>query len=234
MNWKLLIINFSFFCFIPLTAQACPSGNSKSHAYIRRENNRCEGLISPNVSPGSVDLISFSTGELSNRYPSKLHLRVPMKGVPMKGKKYPELRLESYYRRYLLDKITLKRDTNGFNFPLKTTILQKAGIPSRSLRALSHINRNGNIIYFPVVLGRISDKYQFVVKNPHRRSFSKIQIRYKGKPVFNTSRKIPRKQIKISWKYGKARPGIYELYLEDSKNKSVPHKFRFQHNPHLL
>ena len=230
MNWKLLIVNLSFLCFIPLTAQACPSGNPKSHAYIRRENNRCEGLTSRNVSSG-FDLISFSTGELSNNYPSELKIR-----VPMKGKKAPELQLESYYRRYLLDEITLQPDANGFNFPLKTTILEEAGIPSQTLRALSHINRNGNIIYFPVVLGGASDKYQFVVNNPHGRSFSKIQIRYQGKPVFNvpTSKKIRKKQIKIPWEYGKARSGIYELYLEDSKNKSMSRKFRFQHNPNLL
>lgn len=226
MNWKLLVINLSFLCFIPVSAQACPSGNPESNAYIRRDDNRCEGVISRNASRG-LRLTSFSTGELSNKYPTKLDIR-----IPMKGKTPPELKLESYYRRYLLDKITLQRSPNGFSFPLKTTILQKAGIPSRSLRALSHIKRNGNDIYFPVVLGGVSNQYQFVLYSSEGRSFPKIQIRYQGKPVFTTSRKIPRKQHKIPWKYGKAPSGIYELYLEDSKNRVS--KFRFQHNPNLL
>ena len=75
-NYKLLFIGLLLFCFNPKVAQACPrTRNPRSLAYVRRENNRCEGLQRRNISSSTFDLISFSTSNI-NRYPKTLNIRV--------------------------------------------------------------------------------------------------------------------------------------------------------------
>ncbi|MEH2181188.1 hypothetical protein [Nostoc sp.] len=226
MKWQLTLTSLLLLGLSPLTAQACLSGNPESLAYIRRDNNRCEGLQKRNVSSG-LELISLSTGKL-NSYPDILNIR-----LSALGNTAPELQVQSYYRKYLLNEINLQSSENGFTFPLETTVLKKAGIPSNTLRAIAYINRNGEITYVPVILGEVIGKYEFVVYSSERRKFHTIEIRHKGKALVKESRNIPQQgQIQFTWTYGDAPNGIYELYLKDDRNQ--PYTFRFQHNPNLL
>ncbi|MBX9254312.1 hypothetical protein H1Q63_10220 [Desmonostoc muscorum CCALA 125] len=226
MKWQFTLTSLFLLGFSPLTAQACLTGNPESLAYIRRDNNRCEGLQKRNVS-SRLELISLSTGKLTS-YPATLNIRVPALGsIP------PKVQVQSHYRKYLLDKIDFEYSTNGFVFPLKTTVLTKAGIPSNTLRAIAYINQNGQITYVPVILGGVIGKYNFVVYSSERRIFRTIEIRHNGKALRKESRNTPQQgQIQFTWTYGDAPSGIYELYLKDDQNQ--PYTFRFQHNPNLL
>jgi flagellar basal-body rod modification protein FlgD len=227
MKWKILILSLFLLSFSPLNVQACDPGDPQSLAYIRRDDNRCEGLQKRNVS-SRFDLISLSTGKL-NVYPAILNIR-----IPMTGNTPPELEVQSFSRKYLLDQVKFQSSTSGFTFLLKTTVLQNAGIPSESLRSLASINRNGEIIYIPVILGTVSDKYEFVLYSSKPTTLRTVEIRYKGQKFYpkDFPRKIPQKQIHFTWTYGNAPAGIYELYLVDGQNQ--PHTFPFQHHPSLL
>jgi len=59
MKYQFLLTTLFIFSFSTLPVQACLSGNSQSTNYIRRENNRCEGIQPRNVGSG-INLISGS------------------------------------------------------------------------------------------------------------------------------------------------------------------------------
>ncbi|ARV63105.1 hypothetical protein BZZ01_18855 [Nostocales cyanobacterium HT-58-2] len=229
MNWKPLLTSVFLLSFSPLVAQACPQGNPQSLAYILREDNRCEGLLPRQASTTGFDLISLSTGKaIDGNYPATLSIR-----VPITGNTPPEyFEIQSSYKNYLLNKVTFSPGAKGFTFPLKTTILQKAEIPSKSLEALAFFKRNGKPIHIPVILGTVSDKYDFILYSSERRSFPTVEIRSNGRTFKLPPQKIPKKYIYFTWSYQNAPPGIYELYLVDDQNQ--PRSFWFQHNPSLF
>ena len=227
-NYKLLFIGLLLFCFNPKVAQACPrTRNPRSLAYVRRENNRCEGLQRRNISSSTFDLISFSTSNIY-RYPKTLNIRV--RGT---GRTRPIIEVQSFFRNYRLDRVKARYTAFGFNFPLKTGVLRRAAIPWRKLRSLAYINRNSNRIYFPVILGKSSGKYKFIINSPRRNTFPIFKIRRNGRTILSKPRKTPRRgHITLTWKYGKAPAGIYELYIVNGKGKR--RTFRFRHNPRWL
>ena len=108
-----------------------------------------------------------------------------------------------------------------------------AGIPWKALRSIAWINRKSRYIYFPVILEKSSGKYEFIIYSPQRTTFPTIKIRRNGKTVLSKSLKIPRRgHIKFTWKYGKARAGLYKLYIKNGKGQR--RTFRFKHNPKWL
>jgi hypothetical protein len=58
MNRNILIASLFILGINSTPALGCSQGNPKSTAYIRRDNNRCEGIIPEKVS-GTFSLISF-------------------------------------------------------------------------------------------------------------------------------------------------------------------------------
>ncbi|MFM6133694.1 MAG: hypothetical protein ACKO3K_02735 [Cuspidothrix sp.] len=62
MKYQFLLTTLFIFSVSTLPVQACPSGNSQSTNYMRRENNRCEGIQPRNVRSG-ISLISLTGGQ---------------------------------------------------------------------------------------------------------------------------------------------------------------------------
>lgn len=226
MNPKIILSSLLILSLSPLAAQACPQGNPESLAYIRRDGNRCEGLGDRSAT-GTFSLISFSTGNLSS-YPNTLNIR-----VPVTGNTSPEITLQSFERNYRLDEIKARSNSSGFTFDLSTKVLQKAQVPAQSLRALAFITRDSVPVYFPVILGQPSGRYEFVVHSPQRTTFPTFEIRHNSKVVVRRPRNNPQQgQIRFAWKYGNAPAGLYELYIVDGQKQS--RTFRFEHNPKRL
>lgn len=207
----------------PLAAQACPAGNSDSLAYIRRDNNRCEGLRDRNASSG-FDLVSFATTNLGDNYPSNLNIRVPGTGDTR-----PAVVVQSFDRNYRLDNLNSIQTSDGYSFPLNTRVLQQADVSTQSLRATAYITRDSSPVYFPVVLGQSSSAYEFVIYSPQRSTFPTFEIRQNGKTVYKNPRNTPQQGlIRLTWSYGNAPAGSYELYIVDGEGQR--RSFRFEHN----
>ena len=214
----------------PLSAQAaCPVGQPSALNYIRRDNNRCEGLRDRQDASGSLSLISFVTTNLTS-LANPLNIRVV-------GSPTPTLQVQEFSRNYRLDDVQMQASGNDAVFPLNSRILQNAGIkdPNRLL-AIASVTRNAAAVYYPTILGQASGSYTFVLYAPQPTVFKKIQIRQPsqpGKPYLNQSLSQPRTgQIPFKWNYGSAPAGDYELYVEDSQGKQ--RRFPFKHNRQWL
>lgn len=217
-----------FLSFIPLSAQACPPGHPQSLAYIRRDDNRCEGVQPTEVS-AALNFTSFTTHSLSNEYPDILSLFVP--GT---GNSKPEITLQSLVRNYLLDSLTnLTPKGTGYQFNLDTKpVLQKAKVPLTSLRATAYITRNSQPIYYPVILGSPSGKYTFVLYAPQRTRFPILEIRRNGKTLFSNPRQNPtRGEVILTWDYRNTPPGQYELYIiaDQQQSGKIERRIVFEH-----
>lgn len=228
MKFRILLLSLLLFSLNPLAAQACSEGHPRSLAYIRRDNNRCEGLLnSRNISTRTFSLISFSTSNL-NSYPNTLKIEVP--GT---GNRQPNIAVQSFYRNYRLDELKSESGSSGFSFPLNTNVLKKSDIPIRILRATAYITRNSASVYFPVIFGQPSGRYEFVLYSPQRTTFPTIEIRRQGQVLFRNSRQTPQRgEIPFTWEYGKAPAGTYELYIVDGEGED--RTFRFQHDSSWL
>lgn len=227
MKAKILLPSLLLLSLTPPAAQACPPGHPNSLAYILRDNNRCEGLRDRRYASSTFSLISFFTGNLNN-YPDILTLRVPsISNVS------PTIEVQSFFRNYRLDSLVLRPGSKGFTFLLNTTVLKRANVPIGSLRATAYITRNSELIYFPVILGQPSGRYEFVVYSPERTTFPTFEIRRNNRAVFRNPRRFPHQgQIHLFWEYGNAPAGTYELYMIDGKGQR--RSFRFEHNPNWL
>jgi hypothetical protein len=209
----------------PLAAQACPTGNSSSLAYIRRDGNRCEGIQNRDVS-GSLSLIAFSTSSLGAEFPDTMNIRLP--GTDRTS---PAIVVQSFTgRNYRLDTLDTTQTDTGYTFALNTNILQRADIAPQTLRASAFITRESRRIYFPVILGQPSGSYKFVINSPQRTSLPTFEIRRNGRAVYSSSRSQPQQgQVSLTWIYGDADAGSYELYIVDGEGTS--RSFSFEHNP---
>lgn len=226
---KLFLLLTTFLLTLtPISAQAaCPSGDPNKLNYIRRDNNRCEGMRDRRDASGSLALVSFVTSNLS-ALPNPLAIRVA-------GSTSPNLEVQDLSRNYRLDEVKMNRSGNSAIFPLNTRILRSVGINVNSLLAVAYVIRNASPVYYPTILGNASRSYTFVLYAPRPTSFRKIQIRRAGKSTLylNTSLSQPREgQIPFQWSYGKAPAGSYELFVEDSRGN--PRRFLFEHNPQWL
>lgn len=221
------LIGFLVLISLPSAAQVCPRGNPASLAYIRRDNNRCEGLQDYRYSSSGFELISYSTTQLSD-YPSSLTIRIPGTGrVP------PKVEMLSYIKNYLLDEIATAPTALGFSFSLDTSVLRQAKVPFTSLRSIAYLIRGSTLVYYPVVLGQPAKEYTFVVESPKRVTFPTFEIRRNGKAVIKNPILRPRSgQIRFNWDYQNAPAGTYELYIVNSDGQS--RAFRFEHNPDWL
>ena len=213
----------------PLSAEAvCPTTGSSTFSYMRRDNNRCEGLRDRQNASGSLSLVSFVTSNLGT-LTNPLNIRVA-------GSTTPTLEVQEFSRNYRLDEVQMQPSGNSAIFPLNPKILQNAGITTtNSLLAVAYVIRNASPVYYPTVLGKASGNYTFVLFAPKPTAFKKIQIRKLGnsKPYLNQSLSQLREgEIPFQWSYGNAPAGDYELYVEDSQGKQ--RRFPFKHNRQWL
>ncbi len=229
MKIKILLVSLLLFILFPNLAYAsCNTGNPWSVAYIRRNNNRCEGILDRNISTSSFpDLISFATSNLTE-YPNDLLIQVPVSSKELK------VSIQSFTKRYRLDELKLEDNQSNLTFKLNTRkVLQhrRVQIPFDSLRSLAFMIEDSEPLYFPVVLGKNSDEYEFVINAVRRTAFPVLEIRHEGETIFKfEERNNPQRgHIRLLWNYKNAVEGNYELYLETSEGKT--RSFPFQHNP---
>ncbi|WP_088239449.1 hypothetical protein [Calothrix rhizosoleniae] len=230
MKYQFLYTSLFLFSLSTLPAQACPTGNPRTTTYMRRENNRCEGIQSRNVVSG-INLISIATRGITS-YPNFLTLQ-----IPRLGNTNPDIKVQSLSKNYLLDQLSLRRRRNRFSFKLKSHVLKKANVPPQSLRALAEVNA----VYLPVTIGRTSGKYEFVFYSSRRSKFSTFEILRNGKVVHSSPRKYARRGETIfTWNGKQARRGRYQIHViaEQERIGRPAEKFRrryyFQHNPNWL
>ncbi|NJR52181.1 MAG: hypothetical protein HC780_24040 [Leptolyngbyaceae cyanobacterium CSU_1_3] len=212
----------------PPAQAACPTGNPTTLSYIRRDNNRCEGLRDRRDASGSLSLVSFATSSLSN-LSDPLTIRVA-------GSANPTLEVQEFSRNYRLDAVRMNPSGNGATFSLNPKILRNAGITTpNSLLAIAYVIRNASPIYYPTILGNASGTYTFVLFAPKPTAFRKIQIRRSGdsKTYLNQSLRQSREgEIPLQWNYSNAPAGDYELFVEDSQGSQ--RRFPFKHNRQWL
>ena len=211
--------------FQPAAAETCPSGNPSSLAYIRRDGNRCEGLLDHHHISGSFDLIGFYTSTLTREYPNTMTIHVPGTGSTT-----PNVEVQSFYRNYRLDKLQLRSKTGEARFALDTEILQKASVPPYTLQALAYAVVGSSRTHFPVILEKPAAQYKFVLYSPQRQEFPTLEIRRNGQVLYSNPRRIPKQgQIVFTWEYGNAPAGTYELHVVNGEGRR--RVYRFRHNP---
>jgi flagellar basal-body rod modification protein FlgD len=167
----LIIWNLSF-----LNAQACSPGNPNLVKYIRRDNNRCEGIKERTDISGSLRLVSLTTSNIKNLNDS-LTLEIPR----LTNNLEPEVVVRAINYRYQLDKLTLISQSNAYNFSWSTYVLKKANIPINSLRATAIIGPQS--VYIPVVIGQPTNHYELVFFTNRPARFLNLEIRHNGKAL---------------------------------------------------
>lgn len=221
-----IILICLFLSIYPLNAETCPTKANNFYAYQRRDNNRCEGIKTREIS-SKFDLIAYSTGQINN-YPEILKIR-----IPKTSNQEPKITILSYVQNYLLDQLKLSQDQQYFLFNLKTKpILQKTNIPPKTLRATATLRENSRNVFYPVILNQATKTYNIVLYSSAKRSFPVVELRYQGNPFPSNLKPIKTPQdreIKLQWNYQNAPKGLYELYLKD--NNDQERSFYLQHNP---
>ena len=230
---RIAFLTLTILSLTPLSAIACQNGHPDSLAYIRRDENRCEGLKDGQDVSLSFRLTSLVSRSL-NSYPDTLTVK-----IPAPNNSTPNLVIQSYFRNYRLDEIKLVKSASNFIFNLPTTILQKAKIPLNKLRALAYITEKSQNVYFPVILGTPSPQYEFVIYSPERVIFTNLEVRHNGKVIPGSQSPRPNPiqgEVVYTWNPAKApENGRYELYVQaKGENQTRAYSYYFEHQNNWL
>ena len=230
---RIAFLTLTILSITPLSAIACQNGHPDSLAYIRRDENRCEGLKDGQDVSLSFRLTSLVSRSL-NSYPDTLTVK-----IPAPNNSTPNLVIQSYFRNYRLDEIKLVKSASNFIFNLPTTILQKAKIPLNKLRALAYITEKSQNVYFPVILGTPSPQYEFVIYSPERVIFTNLEVRHNGKVIPGSQSPRPNPiqgEVVYTWNPAKApENGRYELYVQaKGENQTRAYSYYFEHQNNWL
>jgi hypothetical protein len=236
MNAKLLFASVIALTLSQMPALACPEGNPRSTAYIRRGNNRCEGIKREPVSANSLRLISIATRNIPS-YPAEVSMKIP--GINGGGK--PEVKVQSLDKNYQLDNPSLTENSGFYTLLWDSYVLKQETVPSNSLRALASVNFGSQVVYAPVILGQSSGQYEFVFYSPSRVKFPVFRILRNGKEVYSNPRKVAQtNEMIFTWDGRNAPAGRYELQIEaeieprGKPTEKINRKFVFEHNPNWL
>jgi hypothetical protein len=224
-----------------LAAFACPGGKSSTSIdYIRRDNNRCEGIKPIQIDGGaSLNFISIATRKLDS-YGKNISIEVPR----ISGDKQPVVLVRSFSDdyRYQLDEFSLSKINERFGFSWSTYVLKTKEIPPDSLRGLAKYDIGSQPVYVPIIIGQKSNNYEFVFYSQSRVKFNVFKIiAPDGKQVYSTNRPNPKSGETIfNWDGSKAPPGRYELQyvaVIEAKNQPgerITARYIFEHNPNWL
>jgi len=236
MNAKLLFASVIALTLSQMPALACPEGNLRSTAYIRRENNRCEGIKPQPVSGNSLRLISLATRNIPS-YQAEISMKIP--GINGGGK--PEVKVQSLEKNYQLDNPSLNENSGFYTLLWDSYVLKREDVPSNSLRALASVNFGSQVVYVPVILEQSSGQYEFVFYSPSRVKFPIFRILRNGKEVYSNPRKIAQtNEMIFTWDGRNAPAGRYELQIEaeieprGKPTEKINRKIVFEHNPNWL
>ncbi len=235
MNARLLLVSLLSLSFSGLPAQACPTArNPNTLDYIRRDNNRCEGIRPRSVvSGGGMQLISLSTVP-SETLGSNLTLRVPKGSGGL-----PTVLVRAIDQRYQLDQMTLSNGGQFYSFALPTTILRRASINPTHLRATA---TSGDwVVYLPVILQNASSQYRLVFYSSSTYQFQRAEIRRNRQLVASWGEQNSRAgAISFDWNPGSAPVGRYEFYYEadilpiTGRRERISASIFFEHHPDWL
>jgi hypothetical protein len=235
MNAKLLFASVIALTLSQMPALACPEGNPRSTAYIRR-GNRCEGIKREPVSGNSLRLISIATRNIPS-YQAEVSMKIP--GINGGGK--PEVKVQSLDKNYQLDNPSLNEKSGFYTLLWDSYVLKREEVPSNSLRALASVNFGSQVVYAPVILGQSSGQYEFVFYSPSRVKFPVFRILRNGKEVYSNPRNIAQtNEMIFTWDSRNAPAGRYELQIEaeieprGKPTEKINRKFVFEHNPKWL
>ncbi|MGL4500835.1 MAG: hypothetical protein ACRC2M_11715 [Planktothrix sp.] len=230
---KIAFLTLTILSITPLSAIACQTGHPDSLAYIRRGDNRCEGLKDGQDVSLSFRLTSLVSRSL-NSYPKILTVK-----IPAPNNSIPDLVIQSDFRNYRLDEIDLKPSASNFIFDLPTTVLEKAKIPLNKLRALAYITQKSERVYYPVILGTPSPQYEFVIYSPERVIFTNLEVRRNGKVIPGSPSPRPNPiqgEVTYTWNPANApENGRYELYVQaKGENQTRAYSYYFEHHNNWL
>ncbi|MEM8805139.1 MAG: hypothetical protein AAGF01_03725 [Cyanobacteria bacterium P01_G01_bin.38] len=220
-----------------LPAQAtCSSGNQSSSEYIRRDDNRCEGIQqSRNNISRSIDLISL-TSSREGALGSTLEIKIPR----VAGNQ-PNVEIIEPNANYQLNNMSLFSSGQFYRFDLSTTELNRHGISLNSLRALARPQGGNQIVYLPVILNNPAPKYRFVFYSSRAASFQRAEIRKDGRPLVSWGAQGRRQGEKnFEWTPGTSSAGRYTFYYEANIHQSrgtpetVRRSIAFEHDPAWL
>lgn len=234
MKYKFLLTSLLILNFHTLAAQACPNGNPQTLGYMRRDNNRCEGIAGINVG-GAFSLISFVTRNIP-AFGDNLSLQIPRIGDTS-----PDISVRSLGKNYQLDDFSLVPNQNNFTFNWPTRILKEANIPTNSLRALASFNLGSQVVYVPVILGQPSGQYEIVLYSSQLVKIPTFEISRNNQVVYRNSRTTPQRgEVVFNWDGRNAPAGRYQLrvvaQLEQYGRPPEPvnRQITFEHNPNWL
>ena len=238
MNFKVELMKANFllhglllFILSSTQVQACPQGRSRSNAYIRRDHNRCEGLVDRNITHRSFGLVSFHTTN-QKELPKNLSIKVPGTG-PIS----PDIAIQSFLRSYRLDKLDSYRQGSGFAFDADTKLLKRLMIPFSSLRATASIRSSSSLLYYPVILGKAGPRYTFILNAPRNTTIATVEIRRPQTPQPIWSRQLNPSsigQIRFTWPSTRIPAGRYNLFVQDTNRPRQSRTLQFQHDPNWL
>ena len=236
MNAKLLLASVIARTLSQMPALACPEGNPRSTTYIRRGNNRCEGIKREPVGANSLRLISLATRNIPS-YQAEVSMKIP--GINGGGK--PEVKVQSLGKNYQLDNPSLTENSGFYTLLWDSYVLKREEVPSNSLRALASVNFGSQVVYVPVILGQSSGQYEFVFYSPSRVKFPVFRILRNGKEVYSNPRNIAQtNEMIFTWDSRNAPAGRYELQIEadieprGKPTEKINRKIVFEHNPNWL
>lgn len=237
MKATFLLTSLLIFDLTGISAHAsCPTGSLTSNNYIRRDNNRCEGLqrSRSNIS-GAVTLRSLTSSN-SGSAGSTLVIK-----IPKTSNNQPKIRLmASNVNRYRLDNIALQSSGRFYRFKLPTKVINSLGISLDNLRGQAK-KRGNQSVYLPVIFNTPASKYRIVLYSSRAASFQKSEIRKDGRALISWGAQKPKQgEKRFEWAPGSAPAGQYTFYFEANiyQRTGSPELIRksiaFEHNPAWL
>lgn len=212
MYLKLLLTGITILTLQTLPVLACRDGDPTSIYYIRRDNNRCEGIFSRIDLASSLRLVSLTTRSITT-LGKTLTLTIPQ----VINSPEPEVVIKAIDARYQLDRLELELNSRSksYYFNLPTYVIKTAEVPTNELRGLAKFGTQE--VYIPVIIGELASRYEFVLYAEDSTRFPTVEIRHNGQSVYKTSRPFYRYGEIIftwdgTWNGQKAPPGRYEFY----------------------
>jgi flagellar hook assembly protein FlgD len=237
---KVIISSLLVLSFSPISrAFACPKGEPSSTDYIRRDNNRCEGIKADTVSGNSLNFVSISTNKLS-KYGDKLTIQIPQ----IAGGDRPNASIkylgDGYH--YQLDDLLLSKNTGKFRFTWNSYVLKTKDIPPQSLRGLASYNLGSQSVYVPILFGGSDRNYEFVFYSESRVKFSLFEIiTPDGKQIYGTNQLTDKNGETIfNWNGINVPSGRYQIhYIAFVERKNQPsdrieQRIVFEHDSNWL
>jgi hypothetical protein len=224
-----------------MAALACPDGKSPTSIdYIRRDNNRCEGIKAIPIDGGaSLNFISIATRKLDS-YGKNISIEVPR----LSGDKQPTVTIRSFNNddsRYQLDEISLSKIKQGFGFSWDSYVLRTQKIPPNSLRGIAKYSVGAQAVYVPTIVGQKSNNYEFVFYSQSRVQFLSFKIIAPDGKIYSINRPNSKSGETIfNWDGSKAPAGRYKLryvaIIEPTNRDSqrIDESLIFEHNPDWL